>query len=153
MHEQRAERPAPGLAVRVLLVDDDKSIRQLLATVLAEEGIHVIGEAANGWEGLALTRLLQPDVVLMDLHMPLMNGIEATRRIRAEHPTVRVIGLSSMADEDEQAIAMREAGAVSYLLKNASPDVLVAAIRGGQEKEKFLDQAQTMNPGKISGLG
>ena len=130
MKQEQSMQQTPR-AVRVLLVDDQSSMRQWLALLLEEVGsIQVVGEAANGREGFELTRQLQPDVVLMDIHMPVLDGIRATRLIHAECPTVRVIGLSSMPAEGEQAAAMREAGAVSYLPKDAPPDTLLAAIRG-----------------------
>ena len=131
-HEQSIQQKSR--AVRVLLVDDQSSMRQWLALLLEEVGsIQVVGEAANGREGFELTRQLQPDVVLMDIHMPVLDGIRATRLIHAECPTVRVIGLSSMPGEGEQAAAMREAGAVSFLPKGIAADVLVAAVRGRVE--------------------
>ena len=125
---------AQAATLRVLLVDDCASLRHTLAVLLQEErDIQVVGEAANGQEGLDLARHLQPDVVLMDIHMPVMNGIEATRRIHAELPAVRVIGLSN-SEELEQVAAMREAGAMFYLTKSGPAQDLLATIRAAARR-------------------
>jgi PAS domain S-box-containing protein len=123
--------PVPGRTgkIRVLVVDDHKVVRQGLARLLAAEAdIQIVGEAADGKAAVELARRLSPDVVTMDISMPVMNGIEATRAILAECPAVRVIGLS-MFEEVEQAQAMRDAGAVAYLSKSGAADALVAAVR------------------------
>ncbi|HYL82057.1 MAG TPA: response regulator, partial [Candidatus Acidoferrum sp.] len=123
--------PAPGRTgkIRVLVVDDHKVVRQGLSRLLAAEpDIEIVGEAADGKLAVELARQLSPDVVLMDISMPVMNGIEATRAILAECPAVRVIGLS-MFEEVEQAQAMQDAGAVAYLSKSGAADALVAAVR------------------------
>ena len=121
--------------MRILLVDDHTLVRQTLARVLSGEAdIEVVGEAATGEQAIALTRQLLPDVVLLDVSMPGIGGTEATRRIHAECPGVRVIGLS-MYDEAEQAQAMREAGAMGYLDKTCSADILLAAIRGSLDRQ------------------
>ncbi len=115
--------------IRVLVVDDHLVVRQGFVQLLTEEpDIEVVGEAADGQTAVVLTRRLSPDAVIMDVEMPGMNGIEATRLIHGEFPAVRVIGLS-MFGEAVQAAAMREAGAVNYLTKSAPSDALVAAIR------------------------
>jgi DNA-binding NarL/FixJ family response regulator len=127
---QKESPVAPRL--RVLVVDDHALVRRGFATLLAgEPDLTVVGEAANGQMAIELTRQLSPDVVLMDVNMPVMNGIEATRAIHAEFPMVRVIGLSVFEDPDQTA-AMRHAGAVGYLHKNATAEALLAAIRGGE---------------------
>ena len=124
---QRASPAAPRL--RVLVVDDHALVRRGFATLLAGEAdLEVVGEAANGQQAIELTRKLLPDVILMDVSMPVLNGIEATRTIHAEFPGIRVIGLS-MFEESTQPETMREAGAVGYLNKNDSADALLAAIR------------------------
>jgi CheY-like chemotaxis protein len=116
-------------ALRVLVVDDNAIIRQTLALLLEDQpDIQVIGEASDGRQAVKLARTLRPDVVLMDLKMPVMDGVEATRRITEEHPDVRVIGLS-MYDGSDGARAMREAGATDYLVKSDAPESIVAAIR------------------------
>lgn len=115
--------------IRVLLVDDQSMLRLGFRMVLsAEEGIEVVGEAGDGAAGLAMTKALQPDVVLMDVRMPGVDGIEATRRIIAEAPGARVIILTTF-DLDEYAFAALRAGASGFLLKDARPTELVAAIR------------------------
>jgi LuxR family transcriptional regulator, maltose regulon positive regulatory protein len=115
--------------MRVLIVDDHAVVRQALAMMLDQEAdIEVVGEAGNGQEAVAQARELLPDVVLMDINMPGMNGIDATRIIRAEHPTVRVVGLS-MHEHAEQAQPMLAAGAAGYVCKTEAPEVLLAAIR------------------------
>lgn len=115
--------------IRVLLVDDQSMLRLGFRMVLsAEEGIEVVGEAGDGAAGLAMTKALQPDVVLMDVRMPGVDGIEATRRIIAEAPGARVIILTTF-DLDEYAFAALRAGASGFLLKDARPAELVAAIR------------------------
>ena len=104
-------------------------VRQSLALLLRQApGVEVVGEAANGQEGLDLTRHLRPDVVLMDISMPVLDGIAATRLIHAEFPRICVIGLS-MYERSEQAQPMLEAGAVGYVNKSDAPDVLLAVIR------------------------
>jgi CheY-like chemotaxis protein len=128
--------PTPGRArpLRVLVVDDHQVVRQALAQLLrAEADLTVVGEAGTGTAAVALAHLLMPDVVLMDINMPEMNGIEATRAIHAAFPAMRVIGLS-MYDRGDQQVAMKEAGAVAYVSKSAPADVLVAAIGGGHRE-------------------
>jgi two-component system, NarL family, nitrate/nitrite response regulator NarL len=124
----------PGVAaaegrIRVVLVDDHIVVRQGVAGLLkAEPDISIAGEASDGESAVALVRQVRPDVVLMDISMPGMNGIEATGIIHAEMPEVRVIGLS-MFEEAERADAIRQAGAVNYLTKSGPAEELVAAIR------------------------
>ena len=105
-------------------------MRQGLAALLQEErDIEVIGQAADGWEALELARLLKPDVVIMDVTMPRLGGLDATRLISAEMPEVRVVGLS-LHDAADMAKAMHEAGARTYLSKSDPVEDLIAAIRG-----------------------
>lgn len=118
-----------GAAVRVLLADDDAGIRRTLTVIVAGAGdIEVVGEAANELEAFELCRRLRPDVVVMDLSMPVMDGIETTTRIAAELPEVRVIALS-MYDDPYHAARMRKAGARAFLGKTGPPEELIAAIR------------------------
>lgn len=115
--------------IRVLLADDHAVVRQGLARLLKEHrGIKVVGEADNGATAVELACSLLPDVVIMDVAMPGVNGIEATRRLRERAPGVRVIGLS-MFEETHQADAMRQAGAVDYLVKSGPSKLLLKAIR------------------------
>ena len=115
--------------MRVLVVDDHTVVRQALALMLSQESdIEVIGEASNGKAAVEMARSLNPDIILMDVNMPMMNGIEATRAIHGELPGISVIGLS-MYERDEQATPMLNAGAVGYVSKSDAPDVLLAAMR------------------------
>ncbi len=124
-------QPVPMVSrpIRVLLVDDHRVVREAFALMLeGEPDMAVVGQAANGRVALDLVDELEPDIVLMDVNMPILNGIEATRHIHARFPGVRVVGLS-MHEEQDRAAAMREAGAVAYVTKSASPEELVGAIR------------------------
>jgi DNA-binding NarL/FixJ family response regulator len=124
--------------VRVLLVDDQALFREALATLLeVRVEIDVVGEAANGAEALDRVAALRPDVVLMDLHMPVLDGIGATRRVRVEHPDVQVLALTTF-DDDEDVFAALRAGAVGYLLKDVSSDRLVEALLAARRGESVL---------------
>jgi DNA-binding NarL/FixJ family response regulator len=124
--------------VRVLLVDDQALFREALATLLGvRTDIDVVGEAANGDEALTRAAELRPDVVLMDLRMPVLDGIAATRRMRVEQPQVRVIALTTF-DDDEEVFAALRAGAVGYLLKDVSSARLVEAILAAARDESVL---------------
>ncbi|RPJ36994.1 MAG: PAS domain S-box protein, partial [Planctomycetaceae bacterium] len=118
--------------LRVLLVDDHEIVRQGMASLLSEQpNIEIVGQASNGREAINLTFELRPNVVIMDVSMPLMNGDEATRQIKRHVPATRVVALS-MYDEVETIERMHEAGAESYVLKTAPSEELLAAIRGKQ---------------------
>ena len=124
--------------IKVLLVDDHQVVRQGLRTFLElHDDIEVIGEAADGETAVELAAKLQPAVVLMDLVMPRLDGIAATRLIKAAEPEVQVIALTSFAEDDKVIPAIR-AGASSYLLKDVSPDALVQAIRAVERGETPL---------------
>ncbi len=119
----------PGGAIRVMLVDDHSVVRRGLASVLAAEpDIAIVAEAADGTDAIEMARSNNLDVILMDVSMPTMNGIEATRRIKADHPDVTVIGLS-MHETDNAAEAMKLAGAAAYFTKDGSIEKLTGAIR------------------------
>jgi signal transduction histidine kinase/CheY-like chemotaxis protein len=122
--------PPADAEISVLLVDDHRTVREGLAALLrGEAGIRVVGEATNGPVALELAARLHPDVVVMDVTLPGMSGIEVTRRLRARSPEVRVVGLSAHA-EPSIAGAMRAAGAETYLEKDVPAETLIAAIRG-----------------------
>lgn len=127
--------------IRLLIVDDQDIVRQGLATILRHEpGIEVAGVAANGQEALAQAGALHPDVVLMDLKMPVMNGIQATRSLSERFPQCKVLVLSTY-DGDEWVFDAIKAGASGYLLKDAASEEIVAAIRGVSAGEVHLDPA------------
>jgi len=122
----------------VLLIDDHRVVRQGLRDFLElQEDIEIVGEASSGEEGVQLARELIPDVVLMDLVMPGIDGVEATRQLKAVSPSTRVIVLTSFADDDKVFPAIK-AGAISYLLKDVSPEELAHAIRAAQRNEAVL---------------
>ncbi|WP_410635819.1 response regulator [Amycolatopsis sp. cmx-4-83] len=124
--------------VRVLLVDDQALFREALGTLLAtHDGIDVVGEAGNGEEALSQAAALTPDVVLMDLRMPVLDGVGATRRLRRAHPAVQVIALTTF-DDDEDVFAALRAGAVGYLLKDVSSARLIEAVRAAARGESVL---------------
>lgn len=124
--------------VRVLLVDDQALFREALGVLLdVRTEVEVVGEAANGDEALRRAAEVRPDVALMDLRMPVLDGIAATRRMRAEQPGVRVIALTTFDDDSEVFAALR-AGAVGYLLKDVSSDRLVEAILAAARDESVL---------------
>jgi DNA-binding NarL/FixJ family response regulator len=125
--------------LRLLLVDDQALFREGLRTLLAlQTDFEIAGEAANGEEAVALARKLVPDVVLMDLRMPVLGGVEATRRITAEAPAVRVIVLTTF-EEDEEVFAALRAGAAGYLLKASPSAKLCEAIRLAARGESLLE--------------
>jgi CheY-like chemotaxis protein len=121
--------PETEKRIRVLLADDHDMVREGLASILSEESdIELVGEASDGQEAVQLAMRTQPDVVVIDVAMPRLNGIEATRRILAALPQARVIGLS-MHQREDMELAMREAGAVAYLPKGDTTDSLINTIR------------------------
>ena len=117
------------MAIKVLITDDHKVVRQGLRGFLKlDPALEVVGEASNGEEAVELARSLRPDVVLMDLLMPVMDGIEATGEIRRELPEVEVVALTSVL-EDASVTGAIQAGAIGYLLKTTDADELCEAIR------------------------
>ncbi len=115
--------------MRILLVDDHKMMRDGLRAILEkEEGLTVVGEAASGREALTLAHSLRPEIVVMDISMPDLNGVDATRRLLAEMPRIKIIGLSMNSDR-RYVVAMFKAGAVGYLLKNSASEELIHAVR------------------------
>jgi len=117
------------MTTRVLLVDDQQLVRTGFRMILADEaGIEVVGEASNGREGVDAAARLQPDVVVMDIRMPVMDGVEATRIVCAEDPSIKVLILTTF-DIDEYVVEAIRAGASGFLLKDVRPDELVEGIR------------------------
>lgn len=125
--------------IRVLLVDDHPLVRAGLAGLIgASEGMHVAAEAADGATAIAAYAEHRPDVVLMDLSMPGIDGVEATQRLRAADPAARVVVLTSFDDRTRVLAALR-AGAVGYQLKDADPAAVIAAIRSAAAGDVPLD--------------
>lgn len=133
------DSPQPNVPIRVLLVDDHLVVRQGLKMVLGlEEDLVIVGEASNGEEAVSAARELTPQVVLMDLLMPVMNGVDAIRTIKANQPEIEIVALTSVL-EDRLVIDAVEAGAMGYLLKETGPDTLFEAIRAASRGEVRLD--------------
>lgn len=124
--------------IRVLLVDDQALFREGLRTLLSvQSDFNVVGEAANGEEALRMAAITHPSVVLMDLRMPVMDGVAATRRLKETMPDCRVIVLTTF-DDDEDVFEGLRAGAGGYLLKDVSSEKLFEAIRAADRGEYFL---------------
>jgi DNA-binding NarL/FixJ family response regulator len=124
--------------IRVLLADDHQLVRSGLAALLTgSDDIEVVGTASNGMEAVELARDTSPDVVLMDLVMPGMDGVEATQRLVADQPQVQVVVLTSFSDQ-ERILAALDAGAVGYLLKDVDPAELVRGVRAAARGESPL---------------
>ena len=132
--------PAP---IRVILADDQTLFREGLRTLLSTRPeVVVSGEASNGQEAVALVGSLQPDVVLMDLQMPVMDGVQATAHIRQRWPDIPVLVLTTF-DDDASLFGALRAGAAGYLLKDVSSDTLMAAITAAARGETFLQSTVT----------
>ncbi len=128
-------------AIRVLVVDDHTIVRKGIRALLAEiAGIEVVGEAADGQAAIAQAETLRPDVILMDLDMPKMDGIEATRQIKASQAESRILVMTSFATDDKVLPAIK-AGALGYLLKESAPEDLVQAIHQIHRGESSLHPA------------
>jgi DNA-binding NarL/FixJ family response regulator len=129
----------PEEVVRILIVDDHAVVREGLRTFLdLQPGLEVAGEAADGEEAVRLAKRLQPDVVLMDLVMPKLDGVEAMRQLRESLPSTRVIVLTSFLDDERLLPAMR-AGAAGYLLKDVQPQELARAVRVAHSGQALID--------------
>lgn len=127
--------------MRIIVADDQTAVREGLVTLLSTmPDIDIVGSAADGEEAIALVGQLTPDVVLMDLRMPRVDGIEATRRIRAAHPTTQVVVLTTYADDESILDALR-AGAIGYLTKDAGRDHIRRAIEAAAAGQAVLDPA------------
>jgi len=129
--------------IRILLADDHDMVRRGLAVFLqAFPDMQLVGEAADGVEAIEQCALVRPDVILMDVMMPGMDGIEATRRIRAQYPGVKVLMLSSSQDEDLVKSAI-QAGAIGYVLKDISTNEMAEALRNAYHGRSTLSPAAT----------
>jgi DNA-binding NarL/FixJ family response regulator len=127
------------VTIRLLVVDDQTTVRDALAVMLdLAEDIDVVATATNGEEAVAAVARHRPDVVLMDLQMPVMSGAEATRRIQAGHPRVAVLVLTTF-DDDESILAALQAGARGYLTKEAGRDTIQQAVRTASHGQTVLD--------------
>ncbi len=131
-------RAAAPNEITLVLVDDHAIVRRGLAQLLGgAAGIRVVGEAGDGAEAVGVVSRLRPDVVLMDLQMPTMDGVTATRRILEEHPETQVLVLTSFSDSG-RIVAALDAGAVGYLLKDADPDDVIDGVRAVARGESPL---------------
>lgn len=131
------------MSIRVLVVDDDPLVRSALGLMLGgHPDIEVVGEAADGWEGIRMAAELRPDVVLMDIRMPRLDGLGATRELRTKPDPPRVIVLTTF-DADEHVVEALAAGADGFLLKDTPPPEIVAAIRKVVDDEPMLSPSVT----------
>src|SRR5215210_1679192 len=143
--EEKVSRdPAPVRAARLLIADDHALVREGLRTMLSgEDGIEVVAEAHNGEQALSLCRELAPDLVLMDVRMPVMDGLEATRKIKAEMPKTSVM-MVTMHENPDYLFEAVKAGAAGYVLKDASGERILGAVRRTLEGESPLNQELAM---------
>lgn len=129
------------MPIKVLLADDHTIVRKGLRSLLeAESDIEVVGEAENGSEAMEKAEALQPDLIVMDHTMPVLNGLEATRQIRQRNPEIQILILT-MHTNQEYVFQFLQAGAAGYLVKESAPDELVAAIHAIRRGESFLSPA------------
>ena len=142
--------------LRIVVADDQRAVREALATVLdAEPGFEVVGLAADGDEAVELARRLSPEVVLMDLRMPNVDGVAATRRLAAELPAVKVVVLTTFAD-DTSILGALEAGALGFLTKDAGREQIALAVRSAAAGQAVLDplvQASLLRAASPVGAG
>jgi DNA-binding NarL/FixJ family response regulator len=143
-------------SLRIVVADDQRAVREALATVLdAEPGFEVVGLAADGDEAVELARRLSPEVVLMDLRMPNVDGVAATRRLAAELPAVKVVVLTTFAD-DASILGALEAGALGFLTKDAGREQIALAVRSAAAGQAVLDplaQASLLRAASPVGAG
>jgi two-component system, NarL family, response regulator LiaR len=133
-----SENSSPPSVIRVMVVDDHKVVRSgLTALLYAFDDFELVGEAADGEEAVRLCMHIQPDVILMDLLMPRMDGPTATRVIRERHPNIQILVLTSFKEDNLVHDALK-AGAIGYLLKNVTPDELASAIRAAHRGRRTL---------------
>jgi DNA-binding NarL/FixJ family response regulator len=129
--------PGDAEPIRVIVVDDHDLLRKGLRDLLTEHGLRVVGEAGDGEDAVRLVAHAAPDVVVMDLNMPRMSGVEATRRLAEVAPNTRVLVLTVSAEEETVAQAI-EAGATGYLLKDASGEDIAAGVRAAADGEALI---------------
>jgi two-component system, NarL family, response regulator DegU len=139
---RRTDAPCPStrgatVTIRLLLADDHRMLREGLRRSMSDQGFDIVGEARDGDEAIQLAEELEPDVILMDITMPEVDGVEATRHIRQSQPTVRVVMLTMHADQDVLAAAIR-AGASGYLVKDCSTEEIASAVRMAHSGETAL---------------
>src|SRR5512147_608328 len=124
--------------IRIMLVDDHAVVRSGLGAFLSvNPDLELVGEAENGEQAVVRANLLKPDVILMDLMMPVMDGVSATQAIKKQHPAIQIVALTSF-QEDELVRNAMKAGAIGYLLKNVSARELATAIRAAKEGKMTL---------------
>ncbi len=141
---------APGKTIKILVVDDQTLVRQGLATLLSvEDDFEIVGQSADGTQAFLHVEQLQPDVVLMDLRMPICDGITAAARIREKFPLVKVLALTTF-DDDELIFEAIEAGAAGYLLKDTPREQVAAAVRAVYQGSMYL--GPTIAPRIVSQL-
>lgn len=129
----------PTKSIRIILVDDHRVVHQALAEMISfVEDFELVAQGSNGQEAIDLCREFLPDVVLMDVVMPGIDGVQATRRILADYPTIKILALSSFQD-DVSVNSMLKSGAVGYILKNTSVDELESIIRTVNEGKTVID--------------
>ncbi|HRW37951.1 MAG: response regulator transcription factor [Acidimicrobiales bacterium] len=145
------------MAIRLMLADDHRMLREGLRRSLTDEGFDVVGEASDGDEAVRLADSIRPDVILMDVTMPDVDGVEATRRIHQQHPEIRVVMLTMHADQSVIAEALR-AGASGYLVKDCSTDEIADAVRLAANEESslspelataMLDEVRRLDPDSV----
>ncbi|GAA4392014.1 response regulator transcription factor [Tsukamurella soli] len=130
-----------GRPIRLVLADDQATVRDALAVMLdLDDDVDVVGAAANGAEAVELAGSRSPDVVLLDLNMPVLGGVAATERIRAAHPGVAILILTTF-DDDESILSALRAGAVGYLTKDANREAIMQAVRTAAAGQTVLDPA------------
>jgi DNA-binding NarL/FixJ family response regulator len=133
------------MALRIVLVDDHRLVREGLKGFLALRGVEIVGEGSNGRDALRLVRELAPDVLLMDLSMPEMNGLEATRLIKAERPEQVIVILTASESEADLFEAVKS-GAQGYLLKSLDPELLIGQLEAAARGEAALTPALAAQP-------